>query len=271
MIPTIVLVVLFVVGGYAVVNHIVPGVGPQACRITVGGQTFSYEPEQAQNAATITAIGMRRKLPHRAVTIALATAMQESKLRNLDHGDRDSLGLFQQRPSQGWGTPAQLQDPVYATEKFYDHLVKVRGYLDRPLTEVAQDVQRSGFPDAYARHEERADLLMQVFTGQVPAAVVCRLNDAGRSGSAEETAAEMKAEFGISPAVSGRDVTGVLSSTELAWAAAHWSVAHAARTGATRVTVGDRTWTRSDGPGAMRWSPTDDAGPTTLTVSLRRR
>ncbi|MBW8766298.1 MAG: hypothetical protein JF630_08775, partial [Geodermatophilales bacterium] len=80
--------------------------------------------EQAQNAITIAAVAHDRGLPERAVVIALATAQQESRLRNLPYGDRDSLGLFQQRPSQGWGTEAQVQDPVYAAGRFFDHLVQ---------------------------------------------------------------------------------------------------------------------------------------------------
>jgi hypothetical protein len=113
-------------------------------------------PEQIANARTIARVGRDRGLPERAVVIALATAMQESGLRNLDHGDRDSLGLFQQRPSQGWGTEAQVQDPVYAAGKFYDGLVRVPGWEARRLTDAAQVVQRSGFPEAYQKHEGMA-------------------------------------------------------------------------------------------------------------------
>jgi hypothetical protein len=109
--------------------------------------------EQIGNARTIAQVGYERGLPERAVVIALATAMQESRLRNLDYGDRDSLGLFQQRPSQGWGTPAQVQDPVYAAGKFYDGLVQVPGWDTRRLTEAADAVQRSAFPEAYQKHE----------------------------------------------------------------------------------------------------------------------
>ncbi|MGY1634693.1 hypothetical protein ACI784_23580 [Geodermatophilus sp. SYSU D01186] len=112
--------------------------------------------EQVANARTIAQVGRDRGLPQRAVVIALATAMQESGLRNLDYGDRDSLGLFQQRPSQGWGTPAQVQDPVYAAGKFYDGLVQVPGWDSRRLTDAAQIVQRSGFPEAYQKHEAMA-------------------------------------------------------------------------------------------------------------------
>ncbi|MGY1592889.1 hypothetical protein ACI79D_12990 [Geodermatophilus sp. SYSU D00708] len=124
------------------------------CRLPATGLTLTGE--QVANAATIAQVGYDRGLPQRAVVIALATAMQESALRNLDYGDRDSLGLFQQRPSQGWGTPAQVQDPVYAAGKFYDGLVQVPGWEDRRLTDAAQLVQRSGFPEAYQKHEGMA-------------------------------------------------------------------------------------------------------------------
>ena len=99
---------------------------------TVAGLSMTLTAEQVANAATIAQVGRDRGLPERAVVIALATAQQESRLRNLDYGDRDSLGLFQQRPSAGWGTEAQVQDPVYAANKFYDHLVERPELGDRP-------------------------------------------------------------------------------------------------------------------------------------------
>src|SRR5665811_361774 len=99
---------------------------------------------------------LQRALPARALTIAIATGLQESKLRNLTQGDRDSVGIFQQRPSQGWGTVEQIMDPLFATTAFYDALVKVDGYQDLPITEAAQAVQRSGFPEAYGEHEAAA-------------------------------------------------------------------------------------------------------------------
>lgn len=98
---------------------------PEQCEVTAAGSTFQWAPDQASNAAAITAIAIKRDLPPRAATIAIATAMQESKVRNITYGDRDSLGLFQQRPSQGWGTPEQILNPEYSTNKFYDALVKV--------------------------------------------------------------------------------------------------------------------------------------------------
>lgn len=119
-----------------------------------------WDSDQMANAATIVATGARLGVPTRGWVISVATAIQESGLRNLPGGDRDSVGLFQQRPSQGWGTPTQLQDPAYAAGKFYEKLVTIGGWETMPLTEAAQAVQRSAFPDAYAKHESAASQLV---------------------------------------------------------------------------------------------------------------
>ena len=129
---------------------------------------YSLAPDQADNAALMSAVATRRGLPARAATIALATAFQESKLRNIDYGDRDSLGLFQQRPSQGWGTPAQVTDPVYATTIFIERLLEVPGWDSLPVTVAAQTVQRSAFPDAYAKWEALATELVQQLADVAP-------------------------------------------------------------------------------------------------------
>ena len=102
------------------------------------------------------------------MSIALATAYQESKIRNIDHGDRDSLGLFQQRPSMGWGSREQIQDPYYAVNAFYDALEKIDGYKEMRITEAAQEVQRSGFPEAYEDHAPDARALASALTGYSP-------------------------------------------------------------------------------------------------------
>lgn len=128
-------------------------------RCTVPGGAFTLSHEQAANATTIAGVARARQLPDRAVVIALATAQQESHLRNLHYGDRDSLGLFQQRPSQGWGTPAQILDPTYAAGRFFDHLVQVPNWQTRPVTEAAQVVQRSAYGGAYAKWQPMATQL----------------------------------------------------------------------------------------------------------------
>jgi hypothetical protein len=140
----------------------------EGCRVEVGEVVAELSTEQAENATIIAAVGIRRGMPARAVSIALATAYQESKIHNLDHGDRDSLGLFQQRPSMGWGTPKQLQNPYFAANAFYDALAKVDGYQSMRITEAAQEVQRSGFPEAYEDHAEDARALASALTGYSP-------------------------------------------------------------------------------------------------------
>ncbi|MEV6986756.1 C40 family peptidase [Sphaerisporangium sp. NPDC051017] len=121
--------------------------------------------EQQSNAALIVQLAMEHGLPTRAAVIAIATALQESQLRNLRYGHLDSLGLFQQRPSQGWGTPAQILDPRFATSTFYDHLVKMTHWEQLSLTRAAQAVQRSGRPDAYAQWEPLAQRLVDALAG----------------------------------------------------------------------------------------------------------
>src|SRR3954447_9453456 len=117
---------------------------PEGCHAKVGGVTVDLSTTQAENAALIAAVAVRRGLPARAASIALAAAFQESKLQNLGGGDRDSVGLFQQRPSQGWGTRSQILDRRYAINAFYDALTRVDDYKDLPITVAAQRVQRSG-------------------------------------------------------------------------------------------------------------------------------
>jgi cell wall-associated NlpC family hydrolase len=112
-------------------------------------------------AGTIIGVARELQTPPRAWLVALATAMQESTLRNINYGDRDSLGLFQQRPSQGWGSPAQVTDPIYSTTIFIERLLDVPGWETMPVTVAAQTVQRSAFPDAYAKWEGLAAELVQ--------------------------------------------------------------------------------------------------------------
>ena len=130
--------------------------------------TSGLSATQRANAATIVAVGRSLGVPSQGIVIALAAAMQESGLQNLDHGDRDSVGVFQQRPSQGWGTDAQLMDVAYTARLFFGgpsnpNAGTTRGLLDVPgwqsmsLTQAAQSVQVSAFPDAYAQWQQPAE------------------------------------------------------------------------------------------------------------------
>src|SRR5204862_5010064 len=131
----------------------------------------AWSSAQVANAALIIAVGQQLHVPPRGWVIAVAVAMQESSLTNTPGGDQDSVGLFQQRPSQGWGTPAQLIDPVYASTQFYAHLLRVPHWPDLPLTVAAQAVQRIAFPDAYANHEPDALAIVSKVSGMAQAAL----------------------------------------------------------------------------------------------------
>ena len=179
----------------------------EQCQARAAGHLVELDLEQSRYAALIAAIAVQRGMPARAATIALATAYQESDLCNLEYGDRDSLGLFQQRPSQGWGTAEQLLDPYYAANAFYDALARVDGYESMPVTEAAQEVQRSGFPEAYADHEQDARVLASALTGNSQAAFWCTvdddrdevspdLDDAGLTDRAAAVRADLARTFG---------------------------------------------------------------------------
>ncbi|MFI6079238.1 NlpC/P60 family protein [Actinoplanes sp. NPDC051343] len=137
-----------------------------------GGPISGYDADQLRNAAVIVQVGTSRHLPIRAAIIAVATGIQESGLHNSTAtSDHDSLGLFQQRPGQGWGTPQQLRDPIYASGKFYDKLLSVANWQTLPLTVVAQAVQRSAYPDAYAKYEADAATLVAYVGSGNPSAI----------------------------------------------------------------------------------------------------
>jgi hypothetical protein len=134
-------------------------------------ETMPLTSAQYANASTIVHQALAKKMGVRAAVVAVATAMQESELNNLNYGDRDSLGLFQQRPSCGWGTEAQLMDPAYAADAFLTALGHYQAsnpqWATQPLWQAAQGVQASGFPTAYAKWEAQAAGLVQQITTQV--------------------------------------------------------------------------------------------------------
>lgn len=208
------------------------------CTVNTPGGGVSLLPEQAQISATIAAVAARRGLPERAVVIAYATALQESKLQNLGFGDRDSVGVFQQRESQGWGTKKQLQDPVYATNKFFAALVKVKNYRKIPLAEAAQAVQRSAGGYAYAPHESDAKILAAAFTGRVPQSVHCWYPP-GKTPTPKAKAAEARKQL-------ARALGSVAITTKKrGWLVAAWSVAHAEKYALNRVGYSGATWSNN--------------------------
>ncbi|MGA5497150.1 hypothetical protein ACPCSP_22590 [Streptomyces cinereoruber] len=266
--------VLLGLASYVGLHQMTGSKGTPRCSVGSGDHRYEFTPEQASNAATISAVGTTRGLPERAVTIALATALQESALRNIGHGDRDSLGLFQQRPSMGWGTPEQIMDPVYSAGRFYAGLEKVPGYSRLPLTVAAQKVQKSGFPQAYAKHEPDAALLAAALTGRTPAGLSCTANPKeGEPGDPQRVRTELIRAFGqkaAPTAVTGgpsagrsaaeppvlvvpvRPVAGSGADERRGWELAQWAVARAEALRITEVSYGDRVWRAGEALGG--WS-----------------
>lgn len=225
----------------------------QTCEARTAAGVVSLRPEQMANAATIAAVGIRRRVPERGIVVALATALQESKLLNLDYGDRDSLGLFQQRPSQGWGTPEQIRDPRYAAHRFYAALLRVPGWQNMRVTDAAQRVQRSAFPEAYEKWADEAMILAEALAGRAASAVTCVLSDEPPQRGAAAAAAlheGLRLDWGETVKVASADVVGVVvaaAGERGGWQIAHWLVAHAAHQGVERVRFGGLEWTARAG------------------------
>lgn len=304
LVAVVALVAVAAVAGVLVLRGVGPLRDPSGCAATVGAVTAKLSTEQAENATLIAAVGVRRGLPARAVSIALATAFQESKLRNLAFGDRDSVGLFQQRPSMGWGSPRQLRNPYYAANAFYDELVTVQGYADMRITEAAQRVQRSAFPEAYEDHAADARALASALTGYSAGQFSCvahpddesaspRLRANGLTPRADEVRRVLDRAFGDlslggfapggvssghmpgSAHYSGRAVDVFVRpvsppNNRKGWAMAHFLVAHAERLRIATVIFDDRIWTsgRRSEEGWRDYDPPQQAGDQAILEHL---
>ncbi|MBV9793470.1 MAG: hypothetical protein JO016_05965 [Actinobacteria bacterium] len=243
------------------------------CQAGSGTNAVSLDPQQASIAATIAGVAAAERLPAHAVTIAYATAMQESKMHNLDYGDRDSVGVFQQRPSEGWGTASQLKDPVYATAAFFGALTKVHGWQELPVDQAAQDVQHSADGSAYSQYDLMARAMAIAFTGQAEHAVYCWPGP-GPAPARNLTAARSALAEAFGTAETGHPVTGIVTSgtakapavavrvePQQAWAVASWLVTHAQAYGISDVRYNGYQWTE---PNASRgWQPATGSASTT--------
>lgn len=264
----IVIVAGIAFGGYAAYQHLVNNFGSPSCKFSANGYEYQWDPGQTQSAATIVAVGVYKKgVPPRAAVVATTTAIQESKLRNLAYGDLDSLGLFQQRKSQGWGTAEQIQDPVYSSGSFYNALLQVPNWEAKSIGEAAQAVQRSGFPDAYADHQTQGEVITAVMTGTAHEGLGCRLDPAKANGSPSTIVSQLKAESGLAATVSGTSVRYPAKSANGAQAIASWAIAHADSDNITSVTVGDRAWERHRGRDGWKW--TDAKQPSSSSTDVR--
>ncbi|HJY46065.1 MAG TPA: hypothetical protein VJ301_15710 [Propionibacteriaceae bacterium] len=223
-----------------------PVPGQQRCVATANNRSTVVDLDQAHFASIIAGVSVRRGLPPRAASIAIATAYQETGIRNLDYGDRDSVGLFQQRPSQGWGTKQQLLDPDYAAGKFYEALVKIENWETADINDVAQQVQRSGYPEAYRDHEADARVLASNLTGQSAAGFSC-LDRTAATGDVKALRSSLKQTFGkLDDSVDGSVITIRAGSDKRAWAYANFAVANAKYYGVATVKIGNRLWETQD-------------------------
>jgi hypothetical protein len=263
-----------VVGGvaYGVSRHSSGGDSTVGlCTTKVGHLTVELDDAQARNASLISAIAVRRGMPAHAATIALAAALQESRLYNLRGGDRDSLGIFQQRPSQGWGTRSEVLDPVHATNAFYDALARVDRYDTLPVTVAAQEVQRSGYPTAYAVYESDARALASALTGYSRAAFACHLEAPGEVSvppagrRAEDVHRVLAPGYGPVPVTvaSGGALSIAAASRPQGWSMAAYLVARATRFHLSTVSYDGRTWTAGDDAG---WKRDTGSGVTAVIV-----
>jgi hypothetical protein len=264
--PLIVLIVIAALlaagayGAYALYQRfvvqalIVPG-----CQAGTGNNAIPLDFGQAADAATIAGVAAREHLPSRALTVAYATAFQESKLENLTYGDRDSVGIFQQRPSEGWGTTAELEDPAYAAGAFFGALVQVPDYTTIPVYEAAQAVQKSADGSAYQQYAQSGAQLAADYT-TAPHAVSCWYSPATQAAddnvspklNLHGAATELDHVFGT-PGQSGAltDVSRIRSgSADLVttapgsgWAVANWLVTNASSYGITQVSYAGYQWT----------------------------
>lgn len=187
-------------------------------------------------------------LPEHAAVLVLAAGLQESKLRNLlpGQGDRDSVGVLQQRPSQGWGggNAAKLNDVTEATKEFLDALVKVKGWQQMTLADAIQAVQISADGSAYAQHEDEASVLADAFQGRKPAGVTCEFEKPTVVASTAKVAAQLRAQLPVdAPTTTQRSV----SVPGAKWQTVAWFVANADRLGIDQVAYTDRVWSRANG------------------------
>jgi hypothetical protein len=275
--PVVVIALLALAGALGIVAVVrsigdsitLPRLGPE-CTVRANGEV-NLDVVQMANAATITAVGVRRGMPERAIVVALAAALQESKLENLEDGDRDSLGLFQQRPSQGWGPAEKIQDPRYAAGRFYSALKKVKGWKTMRITEAAQRVQRSAYPNAYDKWADEAAILAMALIGRATGAVACTLTGDPMVRGAAAAAALLRGlrlDWGTSLARTTEQPSGLtvdVADPGAGWRYAHWLVSHARATGLERVRFADLEWKAE--PGTWQAVTGDDGADSRRVVA----
>ena len=218
----------------------------------VGGSRLRWplDPGQASIAATIAGVAAHRAMPERAVAIAYAAALQESYLEDLRYGDRDSVGVFQQRPSQGWGTRRQLLDPVYASTRFFIALAAIPHYERLRIDKAAQAVQHSSDGQAYGQWVPQGADMAAGFSGRRPRAVWCWYGTGFRGrGQLSAAGTQLRRAFGRLTISHAADPLARVRvrGPDMGWAVATWLVSHAARFNIKQVSYQGYQWTAAHG------------------------
>jgi hypothetical protein len=278
-------------GGYRFYQHVQLAMIVPGCQAGSGNNAIPLDFGQAQDAATIADVATYDQLPQQALTIGYATAIQESKLENLSYGTSDSVGIFQQRPSEGWGTVQQLENPVYSAQAFFETgptaLVKVQGYQSMSVSQAAQAVQASADGSAYQQWADEAAMLANDFT-TTPHAVTCWYNPATPSGTQgagpgastvlnlSGATQKLAGTFG-SPRADGIVTGATLASSGKSeifnvasgggWAVANWLVTNASSFGITQVSYGGYQWTASLTETSWQPATTGSSDPGSIVAS----
>ena len=230
---------------------------------TVG--RFDVDTSQAAVASTMVGVVSKRALPERAAVLVLAAGLQESKLRNLapGAGDRDSVGVLQQRPSQGWGhgDASKLTSVAEATTEFLDALLKVADWQHLDLAVAIQDVQISADGGAYTQHEPEAQALSRALMGTQPAAITCSFSKPTTVAPAATVAVQVARDLPVRVPTTGALTVRVPGAS---WQTAAWFVANADRLGIDKVAYNAKQWTRTKG-----WRPS--SAPATAVVATLYR
>lgn len=245
----IIVIVVTLAFNRTVRNTVLPLLGT-GCMVRGSDYDVPLDTGQAGIAATIAGVARHRAMPVRAVTIAYATALQESDLENLPYGDRDSVGVFQQRPSQGWGTRQHLLDPVYASSRFFAALADVPRYRHLAIYQAAQAVQHSADGYAYSQYSGQGAIMAAGFTGRIGRAVWCWYGS-GISGAAHLTAASRELTRTFGPLQVGHISDPMIAVRvrfrSAGWAVASWLVSHASSYGIREVRYRGYQWSAAHG------------------------
>lgn len=269
-----VLVIVLVIAALAITTarHFAPLLQGGGCVVRGTSYDVPLSTGQAGIAATIAGVARHRSMPVRAVTIAYAAALQESDLENLSYGDLDSVGVFQQRPSQGWGTRAQLLDPVYASSRFLGALAHVAGYRHLQVYQAAQAVQHSADGSAYSQYASQGAQMAAGFSGQLAHAVWCWYGDGvGRKAHLAAASRELARTFGPLQLTPTRDpaMHVQVRRPSTGWAVAVWLVSHAGSYGIRSVRFGGYQWTAAHGKkGWTRYLTRDHRPASSKTVAF---